>query len=322
MSDEKPFPIHGSVLPKESDPLVALINVDRPAEMKRGSIGFAIANSDDSTVVGIGRFDVVMSAGKFTSVSKEVAKDLPPKQGLFDVAFGEFREEELEATNLKVPTKDIMVVKFFFDIGAASNTFVSPNGRAMMKEITVEFAVKIAAANHVRVPITIRNPKQFPLKDIPLPRPGEFKLLALTSSRFSVVAGKLVAQHQPQSSHVSGQFITGGDEAAIAELDKHEQRHSDITSLTCALGNVFIDAAVAAKTDADRAQARNVAARKVFPSIQSVVSALNRQYDAETNHGEIKTAQKDWDKNLADKLLAAWQSQGGPAFTVEPRKKK
>jgi hypothetical protein len=116
---------------------------------------------------------------------------------------------------------------------------------------------------------------------------------------------------------VSQQFISSGNDDAIRELDNHEQRHSDIASLTCALGNVFVDVAVAAKTDVARARARNVAVTKVFPSVQTVITALNTQYDQETHHGEHKSVQEEWDDTLAEKVLAAWRSEGGPAFEVE-----
>jgi hypothetical protein len=316
MSDEKPFPIHGSVLPKEQDPLLALVNVDRPAKMT-GSIGFAVTNKARD-VSPVARFNVTLVDGKFTSVSAEEVEGRKARQGVFKAAFGDFSEQEIEVFNLDVPTQDVMALEFFFDIAAGSNTFVSPNGRALMQEITDDFAMKIASAGHTPTPITIRNPRQFPPKDIPLPRPGESKLLALTSTRFSAVIDTLVAQHNPQRSHVSRQLLSAGSETDIAALDNHEQRHMDIASMTCALGNVFVDVAAAAKTGAARTAARRSAVRTVFPSVQRVIDRLNRQYDSETNHGIIAAGQQDWDANLADKVLAAWRSENGPKFKVKP----
>lgn len=322
------FPIHGSVRPKADEPLVAQVDIDRPPTMK-GSVGFATRGGD--RVKTVARFDVELSEGQFVAVSSDTGTvDVGPPEGAFDVAFGTHGTESIDAFNLDARAEGFMLQELFFDMSVSASslpdpsrggaTFVSPNGAAWLKQITEEFAMKIGRLKLVIVPVNINNARQFRRStDHPLPRPGQPNVvLAQCATRTSVVRGIINPLHDPRNSFVSQELMTSGAQAERDRIQNHEQRHMDIMSFVCAMGNVFVEVAQAGKTGQAKTSARQAALVELLgPSGQlgTIASRLNEDYDDETRNGTITAAQKDWDDNLDKKTIDAWKV-AGPEFAV------
>jgi hypothetical protein len=305
--------VHGSIAPKADTPLVALVDIDEPDDLT-GSVGLMIAGSTETKTIR--SFAVVVAGGNVTSVTADPAPS-DPEQGKLTVAFrGSSTEEEVSAFNMPPRENDFMSLRFSFSINvpALQHTFMSPNGSAWLTEITSAFATEIARAKFVRIPLTLSNARQFPRRNIPLPGPGESKVLAQCGTRFSRVGDRLTAQHNPSDSFVSRQFIEGASEPERTALQNHEQRHMDITSAMVAIGKVFVDAAGAGKTGAALRTARESAASRAIAIIGAADNRAQIRYDDETQNGTVAARQTHWDANFLDEAMVEWIAESDSDF--------
>lgn len=301
--------VHGSIAPKSDTPLVALVDIDEPNDMT-GKVALKMAGKT------LQAFEVVVEGGSVT----EVTADTPPsdpRQGTMTVAFrGNDAEEEVLVFNMTPAAKDFMSIRpgLAIEVSSLGETFESQKGSAWLNEITSEFALEIARKKFTKIPLTLTNQKQFPRKDLPLPEEGESIELAQCGTRFSRVGDKLAANHNPKESFVSRQLIESGDQAKIADLQKHEQVHMNITSALVAIGKVYVDAAGAGKTGADLKQAREDAADTALQIIGAADGRSHIRYDDETDHGLVATKQKHWETNFIDEVMVEWLKESDSEF--------
>jgi hypothetical protein len=198
--------VHGSVAPKADTPLVALVDIDEPDDLE-GSVGLMVSGGSETETIQ--SFKVVVAKTQVTSATAETTPSTP-EQGKLKLQFrGLTSEEEVVVFNMAAKERDFMKLSFsfFINVPALSHTFMSPNGSAWLSEVSDTFATELARLKFVQIPLTLSNERQFPRRNIPLPGPGESKVLAQCGTRFSRVGYLLTAQHNPRDSFVSRQFI-------------------------------------------------------------------------------------------------------------------
>lgn len=309
--------IHASIQPAQDDPLTAIIDVDEPRDMARGSIIISEA-ANLETAESIAGFDLSIAAGRVTATNRNLR--VSPQKGFFKARFrGDTTEHQIAAARPVVRAQDFMKLRLSF---LASNQDTNRGAgssipEVFLNELSSSFVTEVATVMFSRIEVNIDNQRQFPRRNIPLPDQGQTVTLARCATRFSAhpVRG-FTAQHDPANSFVSRQLMQTGTPAEQARIRNHEQRHMDIISSLVDVANIVLEIAATGKTGNARIQARNA----IFQSLSSFVGSQQRHlhdlYDDETANGNIRSGQQDWDANFIAKVVEAWQDRSGPEFRV------
>lgn len=309
--------IHASIQPAQDDPLTAIIDIDQPADMARGSIIISEAANLETTE-NIAAFDLSIAAGVITARNRNL--NVSPQRGFFKARFrGDTTEHQIAAPRLVARARDFMKLRLSF---LASNNDTNRSAgssipEVFLNEISRDFVTEVATAMFSRIEVNIDNPRQFPRRNIPLPGPGQTVTLARCSTRFSAHSVRgFAARHDPANSFVSRQLMQAGTPAEQTRIRNHEQRHMDIISSLVDVANIVLDIAGTGKTGNQRTQARNAIFQSLSTFVGSQQAHLHDLYDDETANGNIASGQQDWDTNFIAKVVEAWQDRSGPEFRV------
>lgn len=309
--------VHGSIAPQTNTPMVALIDIDEPDDMQ-GSVGLMISGTN--AVQTIQSFDVTVAGGNVTAATAVPPGSSATEQGVITVTFrGLAQEESVSVFNMNAQATDFMLIPIHFSISvpALTFTFMSPNGRAWLTEISNDFAEEVARQKFTQIPVDITNTRQFQRRNIPLPGPGATAAVARCDTEFRLRGDRLTAHHRPAPrSFVSRQLLTEAPQSERDRIQNHEQGHMDITSALVAIGQVLIDVAGAGKTGNARTTARSNAGRQAANTLRTALTAMHTRYDNETQNGTRPTEQADWDSNFVKKAMEEWVNASGPDFRV------
>src|SRR6187455_1121988 len=154
--------IHASIQPDQKDPLIAVIDIDQPADMASGSISI----SEAADPAEIAKFDLKIAAGVITATNKNLS--VSPQKGFFKARFrGSTTEHQIAAARLVAQAQDFMKLRLSF---LASNAADKTQGagstisEVFLNEISRDFVTEIAKVMFSRITVNIDDPKQFPRK--------------------------------------------------------------------------------------------------------------------------------------------------------------
>jgi hypothetical protein len=311
------MPIHASIEPDQTNPLIAVIDIDQPDDMPSGDIIISEAENLE-TAENIAEFDLSIANRVITATNRNVS--VTPEKGFFTARFrGDTTEHTIAGSRMVARATNFMKLKLSF---LASNAGTNESAgsaipEVFLNELSLEYVAEIATAQFSQIAVSITNRRQFPRRNIPLPGPGATATLARCGTGFSgdTQAG-FRARHDPAHSFVSRQLVEGGPQSEQQRIQNHEQRHMDIISALIDCANIAMEIAGTGKTGNQRRTARNAMFAQLNTFLGPQQRHLHDLYDDETQNGTIATEQQDWDDNFVTKVVEEWQAQGGPEFRV------